>query len=157
MAFWFQKKSNSVFEWLISSLAVIIIAVTLLYNPSKPTLGKYADEFHVWNNSRLFIQTIQRKNNRDLYDMVEKFVPADATLGYYIPGFILDYPLFGEHLTRHLVPLASPSQISNIPWLRSQGVEYFLLPQDGYPAPPAQYQIVSHVSGWKLYVYVQTP
>ena len=157
MAIWFKGKENAFHEWLIAGLAIVIITVTLLYNPSKPTLGKFADEFHVWNNSRIFIQTIQRKNDRDMYGMVEKFVPADATLGYYVPFFILDYPLFGEHLSRRLVPLVAPSQISDLQWLRSQKIEYFLLPQDGYPTPPAEYQIISHVSGWRLYRYVSNP
>ena len=157
IATWFKGKSNSIYEWLITGLAVVIITVTLLYNPSKPTLGKYSDEFHIWNNSRIFIQTIQRKNDRDLYAMVDEFVPPDSTLGYYIPFFILDYPLFGEHLSRRLVPLASPSQISDLQGLRAQGIEYLLLPQDGYPTPPVEYQIVSHVNGWKLFVYVPTP
>lgn len=158
MATWFKEKGNPIYEWLISGLAVVILAVTLLYNPSKPTLGKYADEFHVWNNSRIFIETIQRKNNRDVYTMVEKFVPADSTLGYYIPFFILDYPLFGEHMSRRLVPFASASQISDLLWLRAQGIDYLLLPKaDTYPTPPAEYQMVSQLKGWKLYVYISTP
>jgi len=158
MAMWFKEKGNSVYEWLIAGLAIVIITVTLLYNPSKPTLGKFADEFHVWNNSRIFIQTIQRKDNRDVYNMVEKLVPADATLGYYIPFFILDYPLFGEHLSRRLVPFASPAQISDLQWLRAQGIQYLLLPKaDGYPAPPPEYQVIGKLSAWKLYIYTPTP
>jgi len=157
MAIWFKAKNNSIFEWVISIFSVIILIVTLLYNPSKPTFGKYADELHVWNNSRIFIQTIQRNKDRDLYVMVEENVPADATLGYYAPFFILDYPLFGEPLTRRLVPLTVASQIFDLQWLRAQRIEYLLIPQaGGYPAPPIDYQIVTHVNGWKLYVYVPT-
>ena len=157
MAVWFKEKGNPIYEWFIGILAIMILTVTLLYNPSKPTLGKFADEFHIWSNTRIFVQTIQRKNDRDLYAMVEENVPVDATLGYYIPFFILDYPLFGENLSRRLVPLASSSQISDIQWLQSQGIKYLLLPQDGYPAPPTEYQVVSHVNGWKLYVYIPMP
>jgi 4-amino-4-deoxy-L-arabinose transferase-like glycosyltransferase len=158
MAIWFKEKGNVFYEWLIAGLAIVIITVTLLYNPSKPTLGKFADEFHVWNNSRIFIQTIQRKNDRDMYGMVEKFVPADATLGYYIPFFILDYPLFGEHLSRRLVPFASPAQISDLQWLRAQGIQYLLLPKaDEYPAPPPEYQMIGKLSAWKLYIYAPIP
>src|SRR5258706_5487 len=94
VAMWFKEKGNSVYEWLIGGLAIVIISVTLLYNPSKPTFGKFADEFHVWNNSRIFIQNIQRKDKRDVYRIVEKIVPADATFGYYISFFILGYSPF---------------------------------------------------------------
>src|SRR5258706_9254460 len=157
-ATWFKEKGNAFHEWLIAGLSIVIVTVTLLYNPSKPTLGKFADEFHVWNNSRIFIQTIQRKNDRDMYGMVENLVPADATLGYYIPFFILDYPLFGEHLSRRLVPFASPNQMSDLGWLRAQGIQYLLLPKvDGYPAPPPEYQMIGKLSAWKLYIYTPTP
>ena len=157
MASWFKDADNSFFEWFISAFAIVIVAVTLLYNPSKPTLGKTADNLHVWNNDRIFVQTIQRRMDRDAYYMVEEFVPPDSTLGYYVPGFILDYPFFGEHLSRRLIPLSSPAQISDPQWLRSQGIEYLLIPQDGYPTPPLEYQSFSHVKGWKLYFYIPTP
>jgi len=158
MAAWFNSKGGSVYAWLVSGLAVVILFVTLLYNPSKPTLGKFADGFHVWSNDRIFVQTIQRKNDRDVYYMVEEFVPEGATLGYYVPFFIMDYPLFGEHLNRRLVPLSSPTQITDIQWLRTQGIDYLLLPKrDGYPTPPVEYEAISHLRDWKLYVYIPTP
>ena len=153
-----MEKGSSVYEWLIGGLAIIILAVTLLYNPSKPTLGKYADDFQVWSNDRVFIQTIQRKDNRDVYYMVEEFVPADATLGYYIPFFILDYPFFGEQLNRRLIPITLPAQVADTQWLRSQGIDYLLLPkQNGYPVPTEEYQAVSHLRDWKLYLYLPVP
>jgi len=158
MAIWFKENGNSIYEWIIALLAIMIVTVTLLYNPSKPTLGKFADEFHIWSNNRVFVQTIQRKNDRDVYYMVEKFVPADATLGYYVPFFILDYPFFGENIRRQLEPLTSPSQISDLQWLRAHRIEYLLLTKDdSYPIPPAEYQLVSHIQGWKLFVYTPTP
>jgi 4-amino-4-deoxy-L-arabinose transferase-like glycosyltransferase len=159
MAVWFREKGTVVYEWLIGTLAVVILAVTLLYNPAKPTLGKFAEEFHIWNNNdRIFIQTIQRKNDREMYYMVERFVPADATLGYYIPFFILDYPLFGEKLERRLVPMVSPAHLSDLEWLRSQDIDYLLLPaQAGYPTPPVEYQVASRREGWDLYEYVPVP
>jgi 4-amino-4-deoxy-L-arabinose transferase-like glycosyltransferase len=151
-AVWFKKDGAAFHEWLIGGLAATILAVTLLYNPSKPTLGKYADEFHIWNNDRIFIQTIQRKNDREMYFLVEKFVPPDATLAYYVPFFILDYPLFGESLNRRLVPVVSPAQVADLQWLRERGVEYLLVPaQEGYPHPPAEFELIRQRAGWNLY------
>jgi len=141
MATWFQEKDNTLYEWLIGSLAVLIIVVTLLYNPSKPTLGKFAEEFHVWNNDRIFIQTIQRKNDCKVYAMLDKALPAEATLGYYILFYFMEYPLFGEHMEPKLVPIILSSNVSDAQWLHSQGIEYLLIPVwDGCPAPPAEYQ-----------------
>jgi hypothetical protein len=158
MGFWFKEKGSAVHEWLISGMAVMILFVTLLYNPSKPTLGKFADELRVWNNDRIFIQTIQRKNNREMYYMVEKFVPSDSSLGYFTPFFILDYPLFGEKLERNLVPMVTRSQISDIHWLREQEIDYLLLPKrDEDPPPPSEYQLISSWPGWRLYAYMPAP
>ena len=158
MGFWFREKGSAGYEWLISGMAVMILFVTLLYNPSKPTLGKFADEFRVWNNDRVFIQTIQRKNNREMYYMGDKFVPSDSTLGYFAPFFILDYPLFGEKLERRLVPMVSRSQISDIQWLREQRIDYLLLPnRDEDPPPPSEYQLISKWPGWGLYAYMPAP
>ncbi|HSG45435.1 MAG TPA: glycosyltransferase family 39 protein [Anaerolineales bacterium] len=158
MARWFKEKGNAIYEWLISGFAIIILGVTMLYNPSKPTLGKFADEFHIWNNDRVFIQTIQRKNNRTLYYRIEKIVPADGTLGYYIPFYILDYPLFGEDLNRRLVPMVKKKDISNFQWLREQGIDYLLMPkQDDIPLPPPEYKSISQMESWILYEYVPIP
>ena len=155
MATWFREKGNPLHEWLVAGLAVVVLSVTLLYNPSKPTLGKFADEFHVWDNDRIFVQTIQRKKNRDTYYLVEKLVPANATLGYYIPHYIMDYPFFGQDLERRLVPMVSPAQISDLQWLREQGIDYLLIPgRDADPLPPPEYEILGTLPGWDLYVYL---
>lgn len=156
MAMWFKEKGYATYEWLIGGLAVIVVVVTFLYNPSKPTLGKYVDDRQAWGTDRIFVQTIQRKNERQMYYMVEEYVPADSTLGYYIPFFIMDYPLFGEHLNRRLVPIQNLSVITNAKKLRALGIDYLLIPKRGveYPVPAEEYQILAKITGWKLYVYV---
>lgn len=159
MAVWFREKDNGWHEWLISGVAVTVLMVTLLYNPSKPTLGKYAEEFHIWSNpDRIFIQTIQWKSEREMYYLVEKFVPADAVLGYYTSSFILDYPLFGETLSRRVAPIVSPAHMADLQWLREQGVEYLLFPaQEGYPLPPAEFTLIRQRGGWNLYGIATAP
>jgi hypothetical protein len=90
--------------------------------------------------------------------MVGKFVPSESTLGYYAPFFILDYLLFGENFERHLVPMVSRSQISDIQWLREQEIDYLLLPKrDDDPSPPSEYQLISSWPGWRLYAYMPAP
>jgi|GEM_PF-3160072 len=159
MAIWFKEKGSAVHEWLIGSLAIVILTTTLLYNPSKPTLGKFADEFHIWtNHNHIFLQTIQRKNDRNLYYLVEKFVPANATFGYYIPFFVLDYPFFGEKLERRLVPIVVPGQVSDFQWLRAQGIDYLVLPTgDKYPMPPTEYKLIFQTGKWIGFGYAQSP
>lgn len=158
MGFWFKPERRKLSEWFILGMAVLISVNTLLYNPSKPTLGKYAGEFHVWSNDRIFVQTIQRKRERKMYYLVEKNVPADATIGYYIPFYIMDYPLFGENLNRRLKPIVQRQQVSDGEWLHSQGIEYLLLPnRDDYPKPPPDYQLKAETQGWRIYVPAIVP
>jgi len=157
MAIWFKEEGSSIHEWLLSGLAVVIIAVTLLYNPAKPTLDKHGIMNNVWDNDRIFVQTIQAKRDRAVYYMVEKFVPVDATLGYYIPFFFLEYPLFDEHMSRRLVPMVSTSQILDVEWLSSRGVKYLLLPNSTNIPAPVEYEVIASDERWILYAYIPTP
>jgi hypothetical protein len=105
------------------------------------------------------LQTIQRKKDRWVYFIVERSVPQDATLGYYIPFYFMEYPLFGADLTRLLVPMNAPAQVTDLAWQKEQGVEYLLLPdQPDVPLPPADvYEIADRVEGWTLYALKPTP
>ena len=158
-AMWFSEKGGRFHEWLIAGLAVLILFVTLLYNPSKPTLGDYAEEFRVWTNpDRMFIQTIQTKRDRWVYRMVARSVPEDATLGYYIPFYFMEYPLFGDELTRHLIPMGSSDLANDWEWQKTQGVEYLLLPnQAGIVVPENTYEMIDKISGWTLYARIPVP
>lgn len=159
IALWFPANGSKVREWLIAGLAVVIVVNTFLTNPSKPTLGKYADEFRVWTNpDRVFLQTIQRKKDRWVYFIVGRSVPPDATLGYYIPSYFMEYPLFGADLTRRLVPMNTPAQVADLEWQQAQGVQYLLLPDLPDVQPPADaYEIADGIPGWTLYTLRSTP
>ncbi len=159
IAIWFKDENSTLGEWVVAVLALVIVVTTFLYNPSKPTLGKYAEEFHIWTNTdRIFLQTIQRKNDRWVYRMVEKSVPKNATLGYHIPFFFMEYPLFGEHLQRRLVPMGNPALVTDLGWQQQHGVDYLLLPDwPDVPPPPKAYAPIDHVSGWTLYALQTTP
>jgi len=150
-----QKKRN-ITEWIFAVLALLFLYVTILYNPSKPTFGKYADEFDVWHNNRTFIQTIQRKKERQLYYAVEKIIPPDATVGFYNPGYFLDYPLFGADLRRRVIPILSVENVLSAQWLYQQEVEYLLISsENGYPLPPSEYQPVAELKNWILFENVK--
>ena len=158
MARWFKEEGSAWYEWIFGVLAIVIITVTMLYNPSKPTLGKFADEFHVWNNDRIFIQTIQMKTHRSVYYKVGETIPRDATLGYYIPFYFLEYPLFGDGLDRRLMPVVNPSHISDLQWLREHEIDYLLLPGgDEIPVPPPEYNSINRLASWTIYEYESIP
>ena len=75
------------------------------YSPSKPT--GLLNGTAVWNLSRTEIQTIGRSELAPLLTAVAAQVPADARLGIDLTNPDWEYPLWGPHLTRHLVWLPS--------------------------------------------------
>jgi hypothetical protein len=155
---WFDAKKRRVVKLLVVALALVVATVTALYNPAKPTLGKLADELHVWSNERVFVQTISWNRERALYERIEKSVPHDATLGYYTPVYMLTYPMFGEYFTRTLVPIQFPRQVSYAKWLQSQNIDYLLVYQTARPPnPPAIFEWVGTINQWKLYKKTRTP
>jgi 4-amino-4-deoxy-L-arabinose transferase-like glycosyltransferase len=153
MAVWFDGKRSRLLEWSVTVLTVVIAAVTMLYNPSKPLMGKYADDINVWTKDRIFLQTAQRKKERDMDYLIAKKVPSNATLGLYTPGYILDYPLFGVNFTRTLIPIYPFDRISDAQWLEAKGIDYILV-QDwpGYnPIVATDYERLDTVDSWHLY------
>jgi hypothetical protein len=157
MAEWFKENGHARVEWLWSGLALLFVAVTLLYNPAKPTLGKLADDFHVWHNDRAIIQTLQRKNDRAVYELIEQSVPAHARLGSYTPFFFMEYPLFGDDTDRPLVTIMSAEQATDPVWLKAHSVDYLLIRNTTIKKDvPANYSIHATIYGWTIY-HAATP
>jgi hypothetical protein len=70
----------------------------------------------------------------------------------------MEYPLFGADLTRRLVPMNTPAQVTDLNWQTTQGVQYLLLPDwPDVPPPPAGYELADRVEGWTLYALQTTP
>lgn len=114
-------------RWAVVFIALTVAANTFLLNSGKPVTG----ERTVWNMSRVDMQTLQSFYMRGPIKMIESVVPADATLGLVATGRYLEYPLFGEQFSRHLVQIDPPERAGDIRWLKSQGIEYVVLQQAG--------------------------
>jgi 4-amino-4-deoxy-L-arabinose transferase-like glycosyltransferase len=149
-----DRLRNAVLRGLVAGMALVVIAVTMLTNSAKPVFGKQARSFDIWTSDRIALQTIQNHGSLEMFTMVEKYVPADATLGLYTPGYVLDYPLFGEHFTRRLVPIYPFGNLQDADWLQAQGIQYILVQElDAPPALPDGLTLLRHVDGWSLYTW----
>ena len=147
----FNAKRRPAFIYTTLAFAIFLGGVSVLYNPSKPTLGKFSDEFNVWNNERIFVQTIQRHKERELYLMIEEYVEPDAVLAYRMPGYFLNYPLFGENFSRTLLPITNNTDLQNIDWAREMQVDYLLITVTDSLTVPDEYRVVDDVRLWQLY------
>ena len=157
MGVWFEKR-RPLFEGAVAALALLAAFVTMLYNPAKPLLGKYADELDIYHRDRLFLATIQNKDAYPMHEMVETFVPADATLGLVSPSYCFEYLLFGERFTRRVVPVYPEANLHNPAWLRGQEIEYLLVQGDSIlESPPEGFVLLHQVPGWTLYQRTSPP
>lgn len=107
---WLQAKSR----FLRTYLALIIVAgcisavsaVTFRSN-SRLISFNYQEEPPVFARNRVGQLT---RNRPDYYEPIQRFdqsVPKDATVAVFLQGDSFEYPLFGEYLTRTLIPINS--------------------------------------------------
>jgi 4-amino-4-deoxy-L-arabinose transferase-like glycosyltransferase len=149
-----DRLRNAVLRGLVAGTALVVIAVTMLSNPAKPVFGKQARSSNIWISDRTALQAIQNHYSLEMLEMVEKYVPVDATLGLYTPGYVLDYPLFGEYFTRRLVPIYPFENLQDSVWLEGQGIQYILIQEmDAPPALPDGLTLLRHMDGWSLYTW----
>jgi hypothetical protein len=150
-----DRLRNAVLRGLVAGMALVIIAVTMLYNSAKPLAGKQARSLDIWTSDRTTLQAIQNHESLDMFSMVDENVPADATLGLYTPGYVLDYPLFGKYFTRRLVPVYPFENLQDAAWLKSQDIEYILIQEMGSPPPalPQGLKMIRAVNSWSLYTW----
>ena len=139
-------------RWLIVLLALIITQQTFLYNSGKPLNG----ESTVWTMNQTQLKTLQSFYMREPVMMVEKYVPADATLGLVTYSAFLEYPFFREDFSRRLVQIEPPERIQDLEWLRGQGVEYIaILTSEAVPAAavPDELVPVAGAGNWTLFTW----
>ena len=65
---------------------------TFICNTGKPVSG----EVNIWRMDQIKLNTLQSFYMREPVKLVEKYVPADATLGLVTYGAFLEYPFFRE-------------------------------------------------------------
>ncbi len=139
-------------------LAVLLTLVSMvtvtLYNPAKPLAGKRARAVNIWTADRLTLQTQQGVFAREYIGMIERNVPFDGVLGLYSPRYYWEYPLFGEHYTRRLVPVHPGARLLDLDWMQAQGIAYLMVREDQTPLPelpPSGLTRIDVVEGWGLY------
>ena len=155
MADWVSAHNRRrLFRWLAVSLALTVTVVTMSYNPAKPLAGEATKRVNIWSADRLTLQTLQNHRYQDMIVMINDAVPADATLGIYHQGYMWEYPLFGEHFTRRLIPIYPLEKASQADFLRANDIRHVLVQIWGEePSLPEGFVLVSQLAEWKFYVW----
>lgn len=123
-AFVFQLSRKYAFaRWGIVILALVILYTTINGNVAKPVSGSET----VWKMTRLEMITRQSFYMRNAIEMVEKKVPADATLGLFTQNAGPEYPFFRPDFSRRLMHIYPAERLQDAAWLTGQGIEYVLV------------------------------
>jgi len=136
-------------SWLLVVVALVIAQQTLWNNLGKPLSGAAT----IWRMSQVELKTLQSFYMREPAILVEKYVPADATLGLLTYGAFLEYPFFRDDYSRRLVQIEPPDRIHDAAWLKGQGIEYvlFLAPVGSSAVEiPSELLPVARVGDWSL-------
>jgi hypothetical protein len=131
---------------IIVLLSLYIVFNLLLHNPAKVLVGDNA----VWGLSRNEKLAIQNGWVLAPLDMVEAKIPGKAVLGIY--GNFFEYPFFGEHFQRILVPL-SKKQLQDNSILESMGVDFILVRNPNSSNRPEKqfWERIGKIPDWALY------
>jgi hypothetical protein len=142
-------------RWMSVTVSLLILGFVSVANPAKPLNNPWVN---LRTASRGQLQAIQWQDEtmgRYLY-IIDRSLPEDAIVGFYTKDYIWDYPLFGEHFTRQVVPILSETQLGDEGWLKSKGIQFVLVNvSQGFPAN-LQRKLVpfDEVKGaWMLYTW----
>ena len=141
-------------RWAVVILALVVATTTFLLNSGKPISGQRT----IWGMDWLERATIQSFYMRRPARLVEKIIPADATLGLMAYDTFLEYPFFREDYSRRLVQIYPPGQASDPTWLKSQGIEYLLVqvtPNTPAMSLPAGLAPVASDGDWTIYSWAE--
>lgn len=109
-------------RWVIAGVAIAVMTWTVLLNESKPLTGPRP----LWSRDYIALQAVQWPAIEPLLRIVEREVPEDARIGTVIRPIEWDYPLFGRHLTRTVLPLVAPDVITP-EWCAQQPIDFLLV------------------------------
>lgn len=152
---WFSRTLST----LIAVFSIIILVTTAIYNPGKSPIVKIEGIRSVNENISLMFKmdwisqvTLQLKSVADLARLVDENVPTDAVVGWYA-GTAPEYPVFGEHFTREIIPIHPPELIHDRKWLAQQNIEYILMDVNLFEPPfPPDYTEKDSIFNWLLLV-----
>lgn len=111
--------------------------------PFNKTIANYSDtQLRVFSNRTLHEEILDSYNN---------LVPENATVGIMLVNGDFDYVFFGPELTHRLINI-DPVDLSNLPWIQQEGIEYVLIADyQRIKNIPPFLNLLTNVDNWQLY------
>ena len=86
-----------------AATGIAFLTLTLLHNEKKPIA--HDGNPSVWQLSRPDAQAVSEPTMAPTLRLIARAIPQQATVGYVLGDDDWDYPLYGAHLSRHVVQL----------------------------------------------------
>ncbi len=147
------RKAFPVMKWFFLPCLGLSLVWTFLFNPAKPLKSP---TFDIWKADRNELQSFQSNDLRKFLYMVNKSLPQDTCIAFYSEEYLWDYPLFGEHFTRRVIPIIEIEQLTDLAWLQAKEIDYVLVREVNGGLPPVHPYLVpaDEVKGqWMLYTW----
>ncbi len=130
---------------LIALVAVLTLSVTVLTDVQKPLIGPRA----IWGMTRSERRESLVNGLAISGRTIDRLIPIDATVGTVVSFTDPDYPLFGQRLTRTIIPIYPAPRVIDLDWLRKSPYDYFVVRIKGMggvdrvaPLPPDEFQVL---------------
>jgi hypothetical protein len=147
-------------RWVLVLLAVSVLVKTLVRNESKALVGPNA----IWGKERDALRYANLPHDGKALRAVERLLPQHATVALLVQAGDWDYPLFGQGLTRTILPVASWPESLSTEWLDShERVTHFVVHRAGNGLvpwrAPSGYDAIEadQTSGWSVIIRRQQP
>jgi len=108
---------------LIVVVACTVMAVTAVTNVQKPLLGPEA----IWAKARSERRYVTWNKTRMAYKSLCEAIPPGATVADIMKYQDPEYMLFGEHLTRRVVPIFPAPVTVDLKWLEAHPYRYVMV------------------------------
>lgn len=151
LADWLETMKPSlsrVFSWVIVVISALTLLASILGNPAKSFWGYRA----YWKLFRLDGITAQSQQTKDMVYLVDQTIPLDGRLGIATTDPVYyEYGLYGEHMTRTIIPINPPERLCDPSWLDDQGIQYLLVDYGDTGFPPCSlkiYETIKSMADW---------
>jgi hypothetical protein len=126
---------------LVALVAGLALTVTVLTNVQKPLVGPGA----IWSKTRAERREALASPSLIPGRFIDRGIPSRATVATVVSYTDPEYPLFGERLTRRLVPIYPEPPVIDADWLRANPFDYVVVRVQGLsrvaPLPEDEYQV----------------
>lgn len=128
-----QGKASRVLTLVCAVIAMGILTYSAIVNPGKWALVEEPQVNLLNENIAKIFElswvegaTLQNQDARPYAITVDEQVSPDATIGWYA-NHIIEYPLFGKHFTRTVIPIYPHERLFDPVWLAENKLQFILV------------------------------